>query len=177
MCNYKNMLKYVIIASIIGVLLFIVYLIIDYKIKNRKKFAYTYRTKKCLMTNTEFKYYTAIKSVLNGSNYVLLPQIALSAIVERKEPHKYQSELSRVADFVIFSPEFAPLLVIEINDPTHNLRSRRLRDEKVKFILKSANLPLLTIDTATRFDVQQIAKSMRALGININMRGIYNGLL
>ena len=171
------MLKYVIFASVIGVLLFIIYLIIDFKIKNRKKFSYTYRTKKCLMTNTEFKYYTALKSILSGTNYVLLPQIALSAIVERKEPHKYQSELSRVADFVIFSPEFAPLLVVEINDQTHNLRSRRLRDEKVKFILKSANLPLLTIETSTRFDILQIAKSMRAFGINVNIRSIYNGLL
>lgn len=171
------MLKYVIFASIIGVLLFVIYLIIDYKIKNRKKFVYTYRTKKCLMTNTEFKYYTALKSILTGTNYQLLPQIALSAIIERKEPHKYQSELSRVADFVIFSPEFAPLLVIEINDQTHNVRSRRLRDEKVKFILKSANLPLLTIETSTRFDVLQIAKSMRAFGINVNIRSIYNGLL
>ena len=109
------------------------------------------------MTNTELKYFNALRSILAGTPYVLLPQIALSSIVTRKNKHKFQNELNRVVDFCVFSPEFAPLICIEINDSTHLLKHRIERDKKVQNILKNAKLPLVTIWTNEKFDYKQIA--------------------
>ena len=104
-----------------------------------------YKPKK-LLTATELKFYNAIKNAINDS-YILLPQINLASIIERKDEHKYQSELYRNIDFAIFDNTYAPILLIEINDKTHNEKKRVARDIKVKEICQSAGLPLITFWT------------------------------
>ena len=169
------MIKFDVIL-IISFILFLVILLIENLILNGKKFKYTYIKKDCLLTNTELKYYNALKSILNGTNYILQPQICLASIIERKEVHKFQSELSRIVDFGIFSPEYSPILLIEINDASHLKKDRKERDLKVKYILKSAKIPLLTIWTNTPFDIKNIAKELKSYGLKIDLGSIYNGI-
>ncbi|MBO5713190.1 MAG: DUF2726 domain-containing protein, partial [Clostridia bacterium] len=98
------------------------------------------------------------------------------SIIERKEVHKFQSELTRIVDFGIFSPEYSPILLIEINDASHLKKDRKERDLKVKYILKSAKIPLLTIWTNTPFDIKNIAKELKSYGLKIDLGSIYNGI-
>ena len=161
---------------IFAVILFIVILIIEKLITNSKIFPYSYKLKSSLLTNTELKYYNALKSILSGSPYVLQPQVCLSSIIERNEKHKYQSELSRIVDFCVFSPEYSPILLIEINDKTHLTKDRKDRDKKVKYILKSAKIPLVTLWTTDEFDIMSIAKTLKNNGLKIDLGSIYNGI-
>ena len=169
------MIKFDVIL-LISVVILIVILVAQNIISNSKKFPYTYRLKDCIMTNTELKYYNALKSILSGTSYVLQPQVALSSIIERKESHTFQSELNRVVDFAIFSPEYSPILLIEINDSSHLKKDRKERDAKVKFILKSAKIPLITLWTKNTFDIKAIAKELKSNGIKIDLGSIYDGI-
>ncbi len=163
--------KYVNLIILMVLIIVFIILLACFIRKKRKPLKYAYRSKKCLMTNTEFKYFEAFKRILQNTRYVILPQVCLSTIVERKEVHKFQSELSRIADFCIFNEDYKPLLVIEINDSSHNLRERKNRDSKVKYILKSAKIPLLTIWTKDEFNTSKFAQLFKENGIKINSRG------
>lgn len=161
---------------IVSAILLTLIILIEFFIDKRKKFPYSYVLKDCLMTNTELKYFNAFKSILNGSPYILQPQVCLASIIERKEAHKFQSELSRIVDFAIFSPEYCPILLIEINDSSHLKKDRKERDKKVKFILKSAKIPLMTVWTKNQFDIKSLAKELKSFGLKIDLGNIYDGI-
>ena len=52
--------------------------------------------------------------------------------------------LYRNIDFGIFNQNFEPLLLIEINDSTHNRPDRKERDKKVRNICENAGIKLIT---------------------------------
>ena len=116
----------------------------------------TYR-KKNLMTPTELKFFYAIKQSL-PAQYILQAQINLASIIERTDEHKYQNELYRNIDFAIFNNKYEPILLIEINDKTHNEKARIARDYKVKDICQAANLPLITFWTDYGVNQEYIQK-------------------
>lgn len=80
--------KYIIIGTIIVLTILI---LIDLFIINPNKNKKTYVKKECLMTNTELKYFNALRGILSKTPYILIPQMPLSGIVIRKEPHSFQS--------------------------------------------------------------------------------------
>ena len=167
----KYVISFILAFLIILTIIYIVKLIF----KKLKPLKYTYKSKNCLMTNTELKYFESFKRILQNTRYIIIPQVCLSSIVERKETHKFQSELSRITDFCIFTEDYKPVLVIEINDKTHKKRSRKHRDNKVKYILKSAKINLLTIWTKDEFSTLKFAQLFKENGLKINLRGVNNG--
>ena len=116
--------------------------------------------KKPLLTKTEIKFGTAIQKAI-PDHYQLLPQINLATIIERKDNHKYQNELYRNIDFVIFDYQYNPILLIEINDDTHKQKARIARDIKVKKICHQANLPLITFWTEYGVNENYIEKRIK----------------
>ena len=167
-------MKYPVTLILISALILLLIIIITNLITKSRKTTYSYKKIQSLMTNTELKYFNALRSILAGTPYVLLPQIPLSSIVTRKNKHKFQNELNRVVDFCIFSPEFSPLICIEVNDSSHLLKHRIERDKKVKNILKLAKLPLVTLWTNEKFEYKQIAIKLKNCGLKIDVRNIYN---
>lgn len=108
-----------------------------------------YTTKTTLITECENKFYKILKDNFNDK-YEIHPQIPLSSIIEKHKTfeNQYQNELYRVIDFGIFSKDsLKPLLLIEINDKTHNTKERRERDSKIKEICDIANIELMTFWT------------------------------
>ena len=98
------------------------------------------------MTATEIKFFHAIKDG-TPKGYVVLPQINLATIINRSDDHKYQNELFRNIDFVIFDLETNPIVLIEINDNSHKEKDRWIRDRKVESICHEADLPIITLWT------------------------------
>lgn len=78
--------------------------------------------KKNIMTDYEYKFYLILKE-LEKYNYKVIPQVNLATIVEDV------------------------LLLIEVNDATHNTKKRKSRDIKVKSICANAGLNLITFYT------------------------------
>lgn len=60
----------------------------------------------------------------------------------------FRNELFRNIDFGIFDQNFNLLLLIELNDNTHAQNNRKARDIKVKELLNSCQIKLLTFYTS-----------------------------
>lgn len=103
--------------------------------------------KKNIMTDYEYKFYLILKE-LEKYNYKVIPQVNLATIVEKVNNKKYYTELFRNIDFVIFNEGLTDvLLLIEVNDATHNTKKRKSRDIKVKSICANTGLNLITFYT------------------------------
>ena len=90
--------------------------------------------KKNLMSDYEKNFYLKIRDLKN--NYEIVPQLALASVIKKTSKYKYQNELYKIIDFAIFSKDYDELLLlIEINDNSHNKIERKERDLKVKKIV------------------------------------------
>ena len=138
----------------LGVISSIVYLIIKkFKPKNNSKnknqsSQVKYQSKQ-LMSKYEKNFYEILSKNF-AQEYIIMPQVNLASIIEKIKdfPTQYQNELYRNIDFGIFDKNsMKPLLLIEINDKTHNQPDRIKRDLKVKEICNQANIKLITFYT------------------------------
>lgn len=113
---------------------------------------FLYSLKASLITQTEKTYLTAIKrSLPNG--YFVQPQINLASIITKNSDSRFQNELYRNVDACVFDLAYKPIVIIEINDSTHNSYNRRERDIKVKNICEEAGIKVITL--WTKFGVNQ----------------------
>ncbi len=118
---------------------------ISNNLQEEKKYCSTY-TKKKLMTNYELNFYYKIKELEN--EYMIVPQLNLATIIKKEGKFKYQSELYRNIDFAIFSKDYKEiLLLIEINDSSHNAKKRKERDLKVKKLCNDIEIQLINFYT------------------------------
>ena len=101
---------------------------------------------KNIMTKCEIEFYNKIKELEN--EYIIHPQINLATIVKKISTDRYANELFRNIDFAIFDKNYNKLLLlIELNDKTHNNYKRKDRDLKVKKICNDINVKLITFYT------------------------------
>lgn len=102
---------------------------------------------KPIMSDYERKFYNILKDLDN--DYVVVPQLNLASVVKKINNNRYYTELFRNVDFAIFSKDYTKLLLlIEINDKTHNTRKRKDRDLKVQKICNDINVKLIKFYTA-----------------------------
>lgn len=106
----------------------------------------TIYTRKKLMTDYEYKFYNILKELQD--NYTIVSQLNLAAVVKKINNNRYYSELFRNIDFAIFTKDYQELLLlIELNDQTHNNYNRKDRDLKVKKICNDIGVKLMTFYT------------------------------
>lgn len=97
---------------------------------------------KPIMTEYENNFYNILKNLEN--EYKIIPQLNLASIIKKQNNNKYYNELFRNIDFAIFNKDFSKiLLLIELNDKTHNSIKRKDRDLKVKKICNDANIKII----------------------------------
>lgn len=108
---------------------------------------FLYEGKSSLLTNNERQYMDCIRTVMPG-DLLLIPQASLASFVRRTDHARFQNELYRIVDFLITDKNYKPLLIIEINDVSHNTPDRRERDEKVKNICEEAGIPIMILWTS-----------------------------
>lgn len=107
---------------------------------------YLYDLKQSLITETERGYLKAIKNSL-PYGYFVQPQVNLASIIQKNGGGKFQNELFRNIDACVFDLSYKPILLIEINDNSHNYAHRRERDIKVRNICEEAGIQLITFWT------------------------------
>lgn len=123
-------------------------------------------TKKSLMTNYEKIFYEKLSGL--SEEYFIIPQVNLAAIVEKKSNIPYHTELFRNIDFGIFDKYTNEvLLLIEINDKTHNYNSRKKRDNSVRTICEEAGIKIITFYTSypneTEYVINRIKKEINEI--------------
>ena len=60
---------------------------------------------------------------------MVLPQVNLASVIDKKGDSNFRNELFRNIDFGVFNKDFKPLVLIEINDNTHFRKDRIERDK------------------------------------------------
>lgn len=104
--------------------------------------------KEKLVTDNEKRFLDVIykaMEIVYGKDFRVFPQVALSSIIQKKAT-KWRSELFRSVDFLVTSLDYRPLVVIEINDQSHDNKSRIKRDNNLRAICREAELPILFLD-------------------------------
>ena len=133
-----NLLILIIVVIIIS---FLTKLIDEIIFKDERKLETIYK-KKRIMTNCERSFYNKIKCL--ELEYIVIPQVNLASIISKENNNRYYNDLFRNIDFAIFDADLQNvLLLIELNDETHNLKKRKRRDIKIKKICNAAGIPLL----------------------------------
>lgn len=109
-----------------------------------------YRRKKYFLTFSEKALYKILEEYVKDKNILIFPQLHLSSFLEINEDNndllgKFNWINKLSVDFALFDKQsIQPLLIIELNDPTHFWNSRKTRDEFVSNALKANDIQLLT---------------------------------
>ena len=127
-CNQQKELGYIIKCPVCGQWHYG-----DEPCPKRVQLEFLYEPKKRLITKNEQGFFDALREIV-PQGYHVFPQINLAAFLEKVDNSVYHNELFRNVDFLITNGEFAPKIVVEINDNTHHKWERRQRDEKVSAI-------------------------------------------
>lgn len=128
------------------------------KVKENKKIENIYK-KRNFMTLTELNFYNKIQEL--EQEYKIVPQLNLGTIIE-KQNKGYRNELFKNIDFAIFNKNFSEiLLLIELNDNTHEQKKRKQRDKKVKEICNNANIKLITFYTKYSNEKEYVLNRIR----------------
>ncbi len=109
-----------------------------------------YKKYDSLFTPAERSFYGVLREAVN-SRYSIFAKVGLGDLL--MIPHgtlnsrTYRNRIDRKhADFVLCAPDdLAPLLVIELDDPSHDRLERRERDVFVDAALDAAGLPILRV--------------------------------
>lgn len=104
---------------------------------------YQYK-QKSFLTNYERYFFEIFRDLENELPIKIHPQLNLNSVINKIDNTKYRNELFRNIDFAIFDKDYSTLLLlIEINDKTHQTKRRRQRDLKVEEICSKAGIKLI----------------------------------
>jgi very-short-patch-repair endonuclease len=85
------------------------------------------------------------------SKYYIFPQVHFSKIIyadgQQNFRNQYFNKIDRKsADFVLFDKAtVSPMLVIEVDDSTHNRRDRVERDDFINSVLEKCGIPIVHV--------------------------------
>lgn len=103
---------------------------------------------KQFLTNNEYDFLTKFIDLEDELHINIVPQVNLASIIQKVSNSRFNTELFRNIDFGIFSADYSKvLLLIELNDESHNNFHRKKRDMKVHEICNKAGIKLITFYT------------------------------
>ena len=103
---------------------------------------------KQFLTNYEYDFLTKFIDLEDELHINIVPQVNLASIIQKVSNSRFNTELFRNIDFGIFSADYSKvLLLIELNDESHNNFHRKKRDIKVHEICNKAGIKLITFYT------------------------------
>ncbi|MBU4536718.1 DUF2726 domain-containing protein [Patescibacteria group bacterium] len=111
-----------------------------------------YYKKKHLLTYRENKFFRVLEEVI-GEQYYIFPQVNLDKIVSIENNYSYdytyRNKINRKSvDFVLFDKQsILPILVIELDDSTHQRESRKERDIFVNKVFEKCDILILHINS------------------------------
>ena len=103
---------------------------------------------KKFLSNNEYNFLTKFIDLEHELHVNIVPQVNLASIINKVSDSKFNTELFRNIDFGIFTADYSKvLLLIELNDDSHNEYRRKQRDIKVKKICDKAGIKLISFYT------------------------------
>lgn len=118
-----------------------------------------YRKKRTILSRAEWNFLQVLKNIVNSDKYEIDVQVPLVAVIDKLTQNSYRNELFRVVDFLIVdSTSYEPLLLIELNDSSHERADRAERDRKVIEICERAHMPLISFNPLESKDSAYVKK-------------------
>jgi len=113
-----------------------------------ENYPYTLRR---FLSQHEYKFYEALKPLADNYGYTIMSKVRIADIVEvqkgfnRSQYYSYFAKIqSKHVDFLLCDKQsVTPLLVVEIDDKSHNRAGRVKRDHFVDNLFKTVNLPII----------------------------------
>jgi len=139
-----------------------------------EKTKYPYHKKDFFFSQTERSFFQVLSSVLAETEYYAFSKVRLADLLNlsrgTKDKITYWNKIrSKHADFVICDKKwYKPLLLIELDDSSHNSDTRISRDSFVEKALSDAGLPLLRIVAKHSYSALELTNK---LGQHISING------
>ncbi len=130
-----------------------------------KENRYPYIKRKYLMTKGEHVFFELLQKIVSDK-YFIIPQVSLSKLVTVDHYEKlrktYNNKIDRKSvDFVLFSKDyFSPVLIIELDDKTHERLDRKARDGFVDGVAQAAGIKIVHVKAAFSYDAAETANKL-----------------
>ena len=152
----------IIVFNLVIILFFIFFLLI-FKLTIKEEFPYYKKSN--FMTASE-KVLFRILVQLVGDKYYILPQVGLGRLIEvnkfGRERYRYLNKISQKSlDFVLLNKnDLSITLAIELDDSTHLLSDRQVRDEFVNKAMETTRIPLMRVKRQDYYDFSELKKRL-----------------
>ncbi len=132
---------------------------LPYKMMN-----YSYTKRRWLLTKNEQLFYKRLFRVI-GKKYLIFPQIHLDQLFHFQSKGQswrgaWKSIRYYSVDYVLCDTNFSIICAIELDDSTHNLEERRMRDEAVEAVFGGAGLPLIRVPLNSVMSDEDLERSI-----------------
>lgn len=125
-----------------------------------------YRKKDYLLTKAERSFYEVARTAV-ADEWTIFAKVRMLDLVwlprgtGNAQAHRNRVQ-SKHVDFVLCDPcTLKPLLVVELDDASHQRADRQLRDALVDAVLQAAGLPVLHIATSNGYVTADLARRIR----------------
>jgi hypothetical protein len=122
------------------------------------------RLNRYFVSDAESNFFRVLQRVVSGRAHILA-QVSLRQLVwfpgnSQSNPGRgvWQNKVAaKSVDFVLCDPAtLRPIVVIELDEPSHARPERQTRDAEVQAILDAAGLPLLRVLTSRNYDTREL---------------------
>ncbi len=118
-----------------------------------------YQVKRHVMGDAEQTLFLRLREAL--PTHVVLAQVGASRVLLSPEPVAWHNKIAQLSfDFVICTPDSAPVLVIELDDSTHERARNKERDAKKDRACRDAGLRLVRWNVRALPDVAEIRRTI-----------------
>lgn len=125
-----------------------------------------YRKKDYLLTKAERSFYEVVRTVV-GNEWVIFAKVRMLDLVwlprstANAQAHRNRVQ-SKHVDFILCDPHtLNPVLVIELNDRSHERADRQERDAFVDAVLQAAGLPVLHVAASSGYVTTELSRRIR----------------
>jgi hypothetical protein len=126
-----------------------------------------YRKAEYLLSKAERSFFEVLLGAI-GPDLLVFPKVRMLDLVylpkgtENAQSHRNKVQ-SKHLDFVLCRRDtVSPVLVIELNDRSHNRRDRQERDAFVKHVLDTIGLPYMPVPAKRAYDQRTLAAQVQA---------------
>ncbi|MBQ6991651.1 MAG: DUF2726 domain-containing protein [Clostridia bacterium] len=116
-----------------------------------------YNAKRYIISLNELNFFKELQKLIDAMDLNLLTQVSLYSLIETKYKKYNYEEFNKIKsksiDFVIADKKSCRArLCIELDDTTHNSKSRKKRDNFLNELFESVNIKLLHIEVKENYD-------------------------
>lgn len=123
---------------------------------------FPYKKAQYLLSATERTFYDTVRLAVGGRYTVFAKVRMIDVLSLPQDAPGYQTAFNKVIqkqlDFVLFAPDSAePVLVIELDDRSHQRRDRQDRDGFVNDVFKAARISILRVRARSGYNRKELA--------------------